>query len=75
MIKKGDKVIVLAGKDRKKSGEVTKVFPTTSMAIVSGVNIKKRHRRATKAGGKGTIVDLEFPIHISNLKLDKQHEK
>lgn len=71
MIKKGDKVIVLAGKDRKKSGTVTRVFPRLDMAIVEGINIKKRHTRAKRQGQKGAIVETASPIHISNLKKEE----
>lgn len=68
-MKKGDKVIVITGKNKKKSGEIKKVFPKTGKVLVSGINLKKRHRKPTRAGSKGNIVDVEFPIHISNLKL------
>lgn len=71
MIKKGDKVIVIAGKDRKKTGEVTRVFPKTGKVLIAGVNVMKRHRRPTRSGAKGAIVDMEHPISISNVKLQK----
>jgi large subunit ribosomal protein L24 len=71
MIKKGDKVIVMAGKDKKKSGTVTRVFPKLDKAIVEGINIRKRHLRPRKSGQKGTIKDMEAAIHISNLKKDE----
>lgn len=65
-IKKGDKVIVLAGRDKGKTGDVLKVMPKESRAIVQGVNMVKRHQRPTqvKAGG---IEDKEAAIHLSNL--------
>ncbi len=65
-IKKGDRVQVIAGRDKGKAGDVVKVLPYENRAIVSGVNVAKRHRRqsAQEAGG---IVDKEMPIHISNL--------
>ena len=67
MIKKGDKVTVLTGKDKKKSGTVTRVFPKDAKVIVSGVNICKKTQKPRKSGQKGTIVEMEFPIHISNV--------
>lgn len=73
MIKKGDKVIVLAGKDRKKSGTVERVFPKLEMVIVDGINMRKKHMKGRKSGQKGSIIDLASPIHISNLR--KENEK
>jgi len=65
-IKKGDKVVVLAGRDKGKSGNVIKALPTDNKVIVQGVNIAKRHQRqsATASGG---IIEREMPIHVSNV--------
>lgn len=65
-IKKGDIVVVIAGRDKGKTGEVLKVFPSETRAIVKGVNIVKRHVKPspTTAGG---IVEKETTIHISNV--------
>ncbi len=67
-IKKGDQVVVLTGKDRGKKGEVLKILTQKDRAIVSGVNVAKKHQRPsnTSAGG---ITDKERSIHISNLSL------
>lgn len=67
-IKKGDKVVVLVGRDRGKTGTVNKVMPDEGRALVSGVNMVKRHQRAsqTEAGG---IIEKEAPIQISNLAI------
>lgn len=67
-IKKGDKVIVLAGKDKGKQGEVVRVIPTENRAVVSGVNVAKRHRRQTPTQ-EGGIIAMSLPIHVSNLAL------
>lgn len=67
-IKKGDKVIVITGKDKGKSGPVVKAFPKLSLVLIDGVNIKKLHRRARKQGEKGKIVEQATPIHVSNVK-------
>ena len=66
-IKKGDKVIVLAGKDKGATGEVLAAFPKENRVLVSGVNKVKRHMRPTKQGGKGQVVDKEMPLHASNV--------
>jgi len=65
-IKKGDRVIVTTGRDKGKKGEVLKVFPSESRALVSGVNVVKRHQRQTQTQ-QGGIVSKESTIHLSNL--------
>ena len=67
-IKKGDRVVVTAGRDRGKTGEVLKVMPKENRALVSGVNMVKRHQRPDRLQ-QGGIIDKEAPIHISNLAL------
>ncbi len=67
-IKKGDKVVVLAGRDKGKSGEVTLVNPTARRAIVQGVNLVKRHTRQT-AQTEGGIISKEASIDLSNLAI------
>ncbi len=66
-IRKGDEVQVLAGKDVGKTGVVTRVINSTDRVIVDGVNLVKKHQRATKATMQGGIIDKEMPIHISNV--------
>jgi large subunit ribosomal protein L24 len=65
-IKKGDRVIVTTGRDKGKKGEVLKVFPKEDRALVSGVNMVKRHQRQT-AKVQGGIVNKEAPVHLSNI--------
>jgi len=67
-IKKGDEVIVLTGKDKGKKGEIIKMIPSDSRAIVQGVNLVKRHTRQTQTE-EGGIKTKEASIHISNLAL------
>jgi large subunit ribosomal protein L24 len=67
-IKKGDKVVVLAGRDKGRSGEVTSVNPTARRAIVQGVNVVKRHTRQT-AQTEGGIISKEASIDLSNLAI------
>jgi large subunit ribosomal protein L24 len=68
-IKKGDRVIVLSGKDRGKRGEVLKIEPKLNRAIVHGVNIVRRHQKQT-ASQEGGIIPKEAPIHLSNLAVE-----
>ncbi|MCW8836081.1 MAG: 50S ribosomal protein L24 [Rhodospirillales bacterium] len=65
-IKKGDRVTILAGKDKGKVGEVLRVLTKDSRALVQGVNMIKRHTRPTQTNAGG-IVEKEAPIHLSNL--------
>ncbi|MGH7225168.1 MAG: 50S ribosomal protein L24 [Gemmataceae bacterium] len=65
-IRKGDRVIVIAGRDKGRKGEVLKVFPSEGRALVAGVHTVKRHQRQTQTK-QGGIVSKESPIHLSNL--------
>ena len=67
-IKKGDKVILLSGRDKGKSGEVIEVRPSESRALVRGVNMVRRHQRQT-AALQGGIISKEAPVHLSNLSI------
>ena len=67
-IKKGDRVIVTAGRDRGKRGEVRQVMPEERRAIVAGVNMVRRHTRQT-AQTEGGIISKELTIHLSNLSI------
>jgi large subunit ribosomal protein L24 len=68
-IKKGDRVVVLTGRDRGKKGEVLKVMPREERVVVQGVMMAKKHERPSPRTGSGGIVTKEAPIHISNVAL------
>jgi len=68
-IRKGDRVVVITGKDKGKKGEVLKVMPDENRVIVSGVSVVRRHQRQT-ATQEGGIVSKEGPIHVSNVALE-----
>ncbi|TNB47956.1 50S ribosomal protein L24 [Martelella lutilitoris] len=67
-IKKGDKVVVIAGKDKGRTGEVVQVFPKEDRAVVSGINVVRRHQRQTQTAEAG-IITKEAPVHLSNLAI------
>ena len=67
-IRKGDKVVVLSGRDKGRSGEVIAVHPSDERALVRGVNMVKRHQKQT-AQQEGGIISKEAPIHLSNVAL------
>ncbi|MDE3016566.1 MAG: 50S ribosomal protein L24 [Pseudomonadota bacterium] len=67
-LKKGDEVIVIAGREKGKKGKITEVITGTSRVVVEGVNKVKRHQKPSKTG-TGGIVEKEAPLHISNVML------
>jgi len=68
-LKKGDRVRVRAGKDRGKDGEIMRVFPKSGRIIVEGVNVAKRHQRATRATMQGGIIDKDMPMWASSVAI------
>ena len=68
-IKKGDRIVVLAGRDKGKRGEVLQVMPSENRALVQGVNVVHRHQKQS-AQQEGGIVDKEAPIHLSNIAIE-----
>jgi large subunit ribosomal protein L24 len=65
-VRKGDRVVVTAGRDKGKSGEVLRVYPSDERVLVAGVNVVKRHQRQS-AKAQGGIVSKELPIHLSKI--------
>jgi large subunit ribosomal protein L24 len=68
-IKKGDTVLITAGKDRGKTGKIIKAFPKSEKIIVEGMNMRKKHVKPQKSGEKGQIVTMPLPLHVSNTKI------
>ena len=68
-IKKGDKVVVLSGKDKGKTGEVTRSIPKESKVVVSGVNIATRHKKPNQADPQGGLERVEAPMHVSKVAI------
>jgi large subunit ribosomal protein L24 len=69
-IKKGDKVVVLSGKDKGKHGEVTKAFPKDGKVLVSGVNIATRHKKPSQTEPQGGLEKFEAPLHVSKVAIE-----
>ena len=69
MVKVGDKVLVIAGDDKGKEGTVTKIIKDKNKVVVSGVNIVTKHMKPSAANENGGRVEIEAPIHISNVKV------
>jgi large subunit ribosomal protein L24 len=68
-IKKGDTVVVLAGKDKGRTGEVVKAMPKDGKVIVSGINVHARHRKPSQTNPQGGIERKEAPLHVSNVAI------
>ncbi len=68
-IKKGDRVIMLTGKDKGRTGNVTRVMPKESRVLVSGLNLVQRHTRPSQSDPNGGIKTKEAPVHVSNVAI------
>ena len=68
-IVKGDKVVVIAGKDKGKEGIVQAVYPKVNKVVVEGVNTHKKHKKPTQQNPEGTIVEMYVPIDASNVAI------
>ena len=68
-IRKGDKVVVLSGKDKGKTGEVVQSLPKEQKVVVSGINVAVRHKKATQANPQGGLERKEAPLHISKVAI------
>ena len=68
-IKKGDRVVVLSGKDRGKEGVVMRAIPTAGKVVVEGVNTARKHQRPTRMTQSGGIIDKDMPIDVSNVAI------
>lgn len=69
-IKKGDKVVILSGKDKGKHGEVTRAFPKEGKVVVAGINIATRHRKPSQAQPQGGLERSEAPLHVSKVAIE-----
>jgi large subunit ribosomal protein L24 len=69
-IKKDDSVIILTGKDKGKTGKVTKVFPKINKVLIAGINMMKKRQRPRQQGQKGQVIEMNVPIDISNVALE-----
>ena len=66
---KGDKVVVIAGKDKGKTGVIQKVLPKTNRVVVEGVNLRKKHKKPTQNNPEGSILEIYAPIDASNVMI------
>ncbi|MEK4396247.1 50S ribosomal protein L24 [Bacillus sp. FSL K6-2860] len=66
-VKKGDKVVVISGKDKGKQGVILAAFPKNDRVLVEGINLVKKHSKPTQANPQGGISEQEAPIHVSNV--------
>ena len=74
-VKVGDKVLVIAGKDKGKEGKVIKTYKKLDKVVVEGLNMVKKHSKPRTTEDKGGIFDIEAPIHVSNVKVIKNNKE
>ena len=74
-LKKGDKVIVIAGRDKGKTGIIQKVIPESNRVVVENVNVRKKNQKPTQANPEGSIVEIYAPIDASNVMLEDPKTK
>jgi len=74
-IKKGDRVVILTGKDKGRQGAVLKVFPTEQRVLVEGLNMVQRHTRPSQGDPQGGIKHKEAPLHLSNVAIADSNGK
>lgn len=67
-LKKGDNIIIIAGKDKGKKGKIIKALPKVNKVVVEGLNVTAKHQRPRKSNEKGQILRIAMPIDISNVK-------
>ena len=68
-VKKGDSVLIIAGKDKGRTGKIMRALPKEMKVLVEGINLKKKHVRPKKEGEKGQVVDIPAALDVSNIKL------
>ena len=68
-LKKGDNVIVIAGKEKGKSGKIVRVLVSLNKVVIEGLNVVKKHQRARTSSEKGSMISVAMPIHASNVML------
>ena len=74
-VKKGDTVVVIAGKDKGKTGRVIKTLKKDNKVVVEGINIIKKHVKPNRMNEVGSIQEMEAPIHVSNVKVVAEEKK
>lgn len=68
-VKKGDKVLIISGKDRGKTGKILNAFPKEEKIVVEGINLRKKHQKPRKSGEKGQIITFPAHLSVSNVKI------
>lgn len=68
-LKKGDNIIIIAGKDKGKKGKIVRVLAGVNKVVVEGANMMKKHQRPRKSGEKGMVINIAMPIHASNVMI------
>jgi large subunit ribosomal protein L24 len=68
-IKKGDKVVILSGKDKGKTGTILRALPKSEQVVIDGINVATKHQKSTRVRSQGQIIEKSMPIHVSNVAI------
>ena len=74
-VKRGDEVVVIAGSNKGKRGNILEVVPASERVVVEGVNMRKKHTKGTQENPEGSIVEREMPIHYSNVQIASKYDE
>lgn len=74
-IKKGDKIVVISGKDKGKTGSILLALPKTQQVVIDGVHVVTRHQKSKRARSQGQIINKSMPVHVSNVALVGEKNK
>jgi large subunit ribosomal protein L24 len=66
-LKKGDNIIIIAGKDKGKKGKIVRVLAAENKVVIEGLNMTKKHQKARRTNEKGSVIDMAMPLHASNV--------
>lgn len=74
-VKRGDEVVVIAGSNKGKRGNILEVVPASERVVVEGVNMRKKHTKGTQENPEGSIIEREMPIHYSNVQIASKYDE
>jgi len=74
-VKRGDEVVVIAGSNKGKRGNILEVVPASERVVIEGVNMRKKHTKGTQENPEGSIVEREMPVHYSNVQIASKYDE
>lgn len=74
-LKRGDEVVVIAGSNKGKRGNLLEVIPSSERVVIEGVNMRKKHTKGTQENPEGSIIEREMPVHYSNVQIASKYDE